>query len=298
MDRRLFATLFFCGLLAGCGGGTSSAPDFEDEPAPPEDTAPAPPVTAVTDLVYVANNINGAGTLSAYAMDPTTGSLREVTGSPFAAGANPNAVVADLSGKFVYAANSVSGSISGYTISASGARTRMAGSPFFSPGGVRSLAIVPSGKFLYATTLGVNLSAYSIDASSGQLTAVATPADFSKQGIACIALHPSKPVAYVANGGPSASNDVTVYSLDVSSGAFSANSTLRPAWIRIVQPCTPRANSSMCPTSARARCRFMRSIRSQGRSRVVARSPLRLPFLSRWNPAGGTCIPLTSPPIA
>lgn len=69
--------------------------------------------------------------MSAYAIDPTTGALGAVAGSPFAAGAGPYSVTVDPGGRFVYAANSNSHNVSAYAIDATtGTLGALAGSPF------------------------------------------------------------------------------------------------------------------------------------------------------------------------
>ena len=78
-------------------------------------------------FVYVVDANAGAW---AYSFDSTTGTLAKVTGSPFAAGTNPQTLAADPSGKFLYVANESSNDISGYTINQNtGALTSM-GSTF------------------------------------------------------------------------------------------------------------------------------------------------------------------------
>ena len=54
-------------------------------------------------FVYVANGTDG--TVSGYTMNPVSGALFAIAGSPFAAGAEPISVAVDPSGKFAYVAN-------------------------------------------------------------------------------------------------------------------------------------------------------------------------------------------------
>jgi hypothetical protein len=89
-----------------------------------------------------ANNVSG------YTIDPSTGALTAIAGSPFDAASEPSSVAVDPSGKFAYVANEVSGStgnVLGYMINPStGALTAIAGSPFAA--GVlipQSVAITP-----------------------------------------------------------------------------------------------------------------------------------------------------------
>ena len=123
-------------------------------------------------FAYVANfNSNN---VSAYTIDPSTGALTAIAGSPFPAGSFPHSVAVYPSGKFVYVVNEGATNISGYTINPStGALTTIVGSPFTTGGDPRSMAVDPSGKFAYVANYGSNtVSAYAIDATTGALTAI------------------------------------------------------------------------------------------------------------------------------
>ena len=88
-------------------------------------------VTCTTgpQFAYVANL--GGNTVSAYSINPTTGALTPVTGSPFTTGIFPDAVTVNTTGTFAYVANSGDATVSAYSIDATtGALTPVAGSPF------------------------------------------------------------------------------------------------------------------------------------------------------------------------
>jgi 6-phosphogluconolactonase len=69
--------------------------------------------------------------VSGYTIDSSTGALKTITGSPFAAGSRPFFVAVDPSGKFVYVANKNGNNVSGYTIdSSTGVLKAITGSPF------------------------------------------------------------------------------------------------------------------------------------------------------------------------
>ena len=96
-------------------------------------------------FAYVTNS--GDNTVSSYTINPVTGAW--IAGSPFPAGAQPNSVAVDPSGKFACVAN-IGGNVSGYTIKpVTGALTAIAGSPFSAGDFPRSLAVDPSGSFVY-----------------------------------------------------------------------------------------------------------------------------------------------------
>src|SRR6516225_7083650 len=84
---------------------------------------------AKPEFVYVANA--NSNNVSGYTLNPTTGALTPISGSPFAAGSGPFSVAVDPTGKFAYVANETSNNVSGYTINpTTGALTAIAGSPF------------------------------------------------------------------------------------------------------------------------------------------------------------------------
>jgi 6-phosphogluconolactonase len=88
----------------------------------------------------------------------TGGSLKEVSGSPYAVGTGPTAVVLDTTGSYVYVANKGSNNISAFALTAaSGKLTAIAGSPFAS-GGQLPTALVNdnSKKFVAVINSGAN----------------------------------------------------------------------------------------------------------------------------------------------
>jgi 6-phosphogluconolactonase (cycloisomerase 2 family) len=95
------------------------------------------PVSAVVDVsgrfLFVANNANTANgnSVSAFSIDPDTGVLTPVPGSPFAAAPFPSFVAADPSGQYVYVGLDTNPGIAAFVINQkTGALTPMAGSPF------------------------------------------------------------------------------------------------------------------------------------------------------------------------
>jgi 6-phosphogluconolactonase len=88
----------------------------------------------------------------------TGGSLKEVSGSPYAAGTGPSGVILDPTGSYVYVANKGSNDISAFTLTAaSGQLTAIAGSPFAS-GGQLPTALVNDNtkKFVAVINSGAN----------------------------------------------------------------------------------------------------------------------------------------------
>jgi 6-phosphogluconolactonase (cycloisomerase 2 family) len=114
----------------------------------------------------------------------TGGSLKEVSGSPYAVGTGPTGVILDTTGSYVYVANKGSNNISAFALTAaSGKLTAIAGSPFGS-GGQLPIALVNDNtkKFVAVINSGPNgstgnsdMQVFSFDATTnGKLDPVST----------------------------------------------------------------------------------------------------------------------------
>jgi len=177
-------------------------------------------------FVYAANT--GSNDVSAYTIDPRTGALTPIAGSPFPAGSAPVSVAVDPSGKFAYVANFNSSTVSAYTIDPrTGALTPIAGSPFpvgseslFAGSEPLSVAVDPSGRFTYVTNSTGGVSGFMIDSSTGALTAIAGSPFPSGLFPASVAVDPSGKFAYVADQF-SAPNNISAYAIDPSTGVLS-----------------------------------------------------------------------------
>ena len=184
------------------------------------------PAPLHAQFVYAANT--GSNDVSAYTIDPRTGALTPIAGSPFPAGSAPVSVAVDPSGKFAYVANFNSSTVSAYTIDPrTGALTPIAGSPFpvgseslFAGSEPLSVAVDPSGRFTYVTNSTGGVSGFMIDSSTGALTAIAGSPFPSGLFPASVAVDPSGKFAYVADQF-SAPNNISAYAIDPSTGVLS-----------------------------------------------------------------------------
>lgn len=126
--------------------------------------------------LYVINDpagVDGASTISGYAIDPLTGVLSNLAGSPFKEKFDGRHLGLDPSGAFLYVANGNSASVSAFKINRNGGLKQIAGSPFPSGNLVVALATNPSGRFVYVGAMSdSDIWAYSIDSSSGALSAI------------------------------------------------------------------------------------------------------------------------------
>ncbi len=181
-------------------------------------------LTVTVDMKYLlfayVTNLSD-GTVSAYTINATTGALTAMAGSPFAAGADPDRVAVDPTGKFAYVTNNHSGNVSAYTIDATtGALSAVAGSPFAAGSSPIGVAVDPTGKFAYVANNGsYNVSAYTINATTGALTAVAGSPFAAGTYPYEVAVDPTGKFAYVPNAG---SNNVSAYTINATTGALTA----------------------------------------------------------------------------
>jgi 6-phosphogluconolactonase (cycloisomerase 2 family) len=137
-------------------------------------------------FLYVANPAasnpppfaSTTGNISGFNIDPSTGALTTILGSPFTVtnGKGPSAVTVDPSGKFVYATTPGSSfSIWCFTItSTNGQLVAVTNSPFSLTAGGLFALIDPSGNRLYIGSQEANgITGYTFDPSTGAPTAIA-----------------------------------------------------------------------------------------------------------------------------
>jgi len=147
---------------AGLGGGNSIDPEEIAVVFSPE-----------VGVLYAAND--GSGTIAAFRINPTTGALSHVPGSPFLADGAPGgdyALATSPDNKFLFATCDCTTDIHVYSIANTGILTEIEGSPFQTGANSDGLKVTSNSKFLLVaegslTAVGV----YSIG-STGALTAV------------------------------------------------------------------------------------------------------------------------------
>ncbi len=153
-------------------------------------------------FVYAANTADG--TVTGFSVNPQTGALLVVPGSPFPIGApnsNPS-LASSPNGAFFFAADDVNPVVHVFSISSTGALTEVAGSPFNVGAPAQGLKVSPSGQFL---AVGLEPNAVGIFAIGSQGTLTAAPGSQSPtsgipQGVE-INCHSNR--VFVANGGSS-----------------------------------------------------------------------------------------------
>lgn len=190
------------------------------------------------NFLFVANQ--GSSDISVFSIDGS--SLSEIPGSPFTTippgttlPTDPVGVVVSASGNFLYVTNSLSGTVSAYSIASSGTLTPLGTSPYLAGTAPSGLALTPGGAFLYVANTGSNtVSAFSIcdkvvtscadpNNPDGKLTVIPGPAAqqaFSAgQGPVAVAADPSFNFLYVLDKG---SNQISAFAFGSGTGVLTA----------------------------------------------------------------------------
>ena len=135
-------------------------------------------------FLYLATGAVGVGStgngILGWSIDPTSGFLTPLPGSPFSPGTIVIGGASDRAGKFFYAGNA-SGAVLGFTVDpSSGALGPMSGLPVLSGSLLGAPVVDPSGTFLF-TGDGKNktLVGFQLNAQTGALTALPSPTPIS-----------------------------------------------------------------------------------------------------------------------
>lgn len=159
--------------------------------------------SGVVEFVYVTNEGTSGSSISAYQIDPKSGALAQIAGSPFESGGGPYRMAISPTGKFAYVANQGADDFSAYKINAiTGALKPIAGSPFRSGEIPVGAAVDTTGKFAYVTNSFDNtVSGYQIDAKSGALRRMTGSPFGAGVSPTDMAVDPTGKFAYVADSG-------------------------------------------------------------------------------------------------
>jgi 6-phosphogluconolactonase (cycloisomerase 2 family) len=169
-------------------------------------------------FAYVANQ--SSNSISAYAIDASTGALTEIAGSPFAStGTGPVAVTVDPNGAYLYAANNASATVSVYAIDADTGALSAVGQPVDSGNGPFAVLVDPSDQFLYVINKTDNTVSVFETGSGGALTSISgSPFSVGSEPTS-LATDPGGNFLYVTDY---AQNAVAVFSIEPGGGALVA----------------------------------------------------------------------------
>jgi 6-phosphogluconolactonase (cycloisomerase 2 family) len=131
------------------------------------------------NFVYVtnANVVTPPSSIAAFQINPTSGELTPVPGSPFTLiHGSSSAPSIDPSGKFLYTSPSVSQTLQGFAINPdTGALTAVPGAQVQTGSSRSRVSIDPSGRYLYCVNSDLDtVSSYAINPTTGALTMINT----------------------------------------------------------------------------------------------------------------------------
>jgi 6-phosphogluconolactonase (cycloisomerase 2 family) len=178
-------------------------------------------------FIYVAHTaaFTTQGSVSGFSVNPTTGALTPVPGSPYTAGMATGGLAIDSEGKFLYATNRNSDDVSGWVIQANGSLTPVPGSPYdlgdaTTPAAVAT-APVGHGSYVYVAHNNMNgvpfVSAFTYHGTTGALTELpGSPfnAGLSAYSPSSLLVNAAGDTLYMANSGTS-----NISTFDIAAGA-------------------------------------------------------------------------------
>jgi 6-phosphogluconolactonase len=221
------------------GGGSSSSLTFTTTPGAVDPQSIA--VDSAGKFAYVANaGCNGgvAGYVSMYTINPTTGALAPIGPPVSSLDYTAESVTIDPAGKFAFVANAgddydSDGSVVSYTINATTGALTSTGAMIMGncPGLCvpESVTLDPSGKFAYVPNGGGEsngVAMYTINSTTGALTSTGM---IAVEGFAVsVAVHPSGKFAYAANANntPGMAGNVSMYTINATTGALTSTGTI------------------------------------------------------------------------
>jgi 6-phosphogluconolactonase len=160
-----------------------------------------------------------------YVFSISSGALAQVCSSsgpvcsPFKVTDGVASIAVDPAGKFLYATNPATNTVSGFVIQSGGNLTPVPGVVFATGTSPLAAAVDPSGKFLYVTNSGTTaISQYTIDSTTGDLTALTTTSPTVGSNPGFIVFDPAGTFVYVGNLGSKSITQLTIK----SDGALSA----------------------------------------------------------------------------
>lgn len=173
-------------------------------------------------IVYVTNS--GANSVSGYSVNPATGGLTAIAGSPFSDVSTPSAIAVSANGLFAYVANSQTNKVTAYRVGTNGAlgfvdSTSANPNPVSVGTTPRALAVSKDSQFLYVANNGSDdVTVFKIGTAGGlthvpQTEGRSKPVSTGVSSPVALAIAPNGRFLYV---GTSTSNMVTTFQVDAS----------------------------------------------------------------------------------
>ena len=148
--------------------------------------------------------VNGA--LTVFSINETTGVLSPIAGSPFVVSTGLAQIAIERSGKFAYAPNFGSTTVSAFTLDpGTGAPTLVSAGPFSCVGSALSVTIDPNGQFVFVGTSGGGpnnsgaICVFAIDSSTGALSLISSPYPITDISVRSMAFDPAGNFLFAAS---------------------------------------------------------------------------------------------------
>ena len=175
-----------------------------------------------SSFAFVTNS--GSGTVSGFAVT-SSGTLSQISGSPFPAGAGAEFMAFDKVHKLLFIANQNANNLSAFTVNTStGMLSPVTGSPFATGTTPLGVAVDAMGRFVFvANQADNNVSAFNIDPMSGALTAAPGSPFGGVISPFGVAINPAATFLFVSNfnGGSGTGNTISTLAINSSTGALS-----------------------------------------------------------------------------
>ncbi len=185
-------------------------------------------------FIYIAHTavFTTQGSISGFSVNPATGGLTPVPGSPFLAGMATSSLAIDSEGSFLYATNTNSDDVSGWAIQPNGSLSIVPGSPYrigdaASPS---SIVIMHGGQccYVYVAHSNINgvphVSAYTYHEMTGALSQLSDSpfsAGLAAYSPTSLQINNTGELLYMANGGTS---NITTFDIAGGSGTLTERS--------------------------------------------------------------------------
>jgi 6-phosphogluconolactonase (cycloisomerase 2 family) len=174
-------------------------------------------------VLYAAN---GNGTVVAYSINATTGSLTSIDTENV--GTSPSGVVVSPNGQFLYVSNQGSNNVSAFTINGTTGALTGVGAPVAAGTAPSGVAVSLNGSFLYVSNQGSNdVSAFTINGTTGALTPIGVSTFAAGTSPSGITIEPNGQFLYVSNSG--GGGNVSGYRITAGTGSLVSLGAAYPA---------------------------------------------------------------------
>jgi 6-phosphogluconolactonase len=176
---------------------------------------------AAGNVLYIAHNGGGAGTLVAYSVSSPSGVLASI-GSYATGGQSPSGIALNRAGTLLFVTNLMSGTVSVFNVNPTTGTLTSVGSPVPTGTGTQAAGVTvhPTKNFVHVANYGVSssVSGFQFDATTGALTPLAgSPYSTHGGGGVVPNIDPTGTFVFVVNGG---SDSIQAFTIDQTTGVL------------------------------------------------------------------------------